>query len=232
MDTTELGPPATQGAPPTERPADRLFTRLLSYEADNSDRARERLIYLCVTASLMFLFLLLWLGEHFNRGTIEPFVQVAQVTEGKIDLHGPPVKLLEWQPEESHIHDMLTDWIRNTYSRSTDVDTQKVNQHWVDRHTCGPAMHHLRSERRAEGARHVRLHRKVQIGLRKVEKTAAPKQYHVVWQEIETYAHMDTQTKMFSSVLTVGRVKPTDREWAAWNKAGLCVDTFSAKKEL
>jgi type IV secretory pathway TrbF-like protein len=215
------------------RPADRTFARLLAYEADNSDRARERFIYLCIVTPLMLLFLLLFLGQYFTGQPVEPFVQVVQVTaEGKVEMQSPPLKLLEWQPEESHIHDMLTDWIRHAYTRSTDPDTQKANSHWVDRHTCGPAVHHLRAERKATETRHARLQRKVQIGIKKVEKTVAPRQYHVVWKEIETYAHLDEKTTMYSSVLTVGRLKPTDKEWAAWNKAGLCVDTFSAKQEL
>jgi type IV secretory pathway TrbF-like protein len=228
MDTTELTTAPTNGA---VRPADLAYKEMLAYEARNSEKARERGMALCVVTPLMLLFLLLFLGQYFQGPRIEPLVQVAQVSaEGKIELHGPPQKLLAWQPEESQINDMLADWVRHFYSRSTDPDTQKVNQHWVDRHTCGPAVPHLRVQR--QESKTMAQYKKVQVGVKKIEKTPAPKQYHVIWQEIETYAHNEATKPLYSSVMTVGRVKPTDKVWYAWNKSGLCVDTFSPKKEL
>lgn len=218
--------------PEREGVAERVYGKLWQYE----DAAEVKVTLLTGGCVMLFLvaagFCVLFLRLHLFGEPAKTLVQVVQVEADKsITFVGPPQPVLQWTPPESAYRTVVTNWVRNFYWRGG--PQVSMNQQWVVWHTCGPARPHLEALQKQEKVFDP-THRVVQVTIKAVHKTPAPRQFQVVWEEFETYNTASPKHANYSAVFTVARMQAhrRDTEWFHWNAAAICIDGFSAKEAL
>jgi len=177
-------------------------------------------LLVCVSAIVYFAM---------QASKVQAFVQPVQITEeGKMVLVGLPKALLDYQPEDSQVMDMLAQWVTKRRWRG-DEEGYKRTRHdwaWLYRHSCGYGSKLLANdEGKEQPFKPSKL--KASIEIKSITKTATPESYQVVWHEVTVDKLASTLKEQdYIGTFTVGRLRPKTLSEAIDNRLGMCVNGF------
>ena len=177
-------------------------------------------LLVCVSAIVYFAM---------QASKVQAFVQPVQITEeGKMVLVGLPKDLLDYQPEDSQVMDMLAQWVTKRRWRG-DEEGYKRTRHdwaWLYRHSCGYGSKLLANDEvKEQPFKPSKL--KASIEIKSITKTATPESYQVVWHEVTVDKLASTLKEQdYIGTFTVGRLRPKTLSEAIDNRLGMCVNGF------
>lgn len=167
---------------------------------------------------------LAWAIYHVGRAHI--VVQVVQHDEqGRMVKIGVPMDLLEYQPQEGAVRDMLAEWVNKRHWRGEEETDVRVRHdwRWLYLHTCGMGRKQLEEAEKQEHP-FKKSTKRVQVEVDTITKTMTPQSYQVLWKAttIDKY-NPRAEEVLWTTTFTVGRVAPKTRADATLNNLGLCV---------
>ena len=176
-------------------------------------------------ALLLQTVLLAWAVYHTGR--VHTVVQVVQHDEeGRLVKIGVPMNLLDYQPQEGAVRNMLAEWVNKRHSRDDAPSEVRARQEWrwLYLHTCGAARKHLEEAEKHEHPFNRKLTKTVKVEIDSVTKTVTPESYQVLWRATTVdKQHPRPEEVLWTSTFTVGRVSPKTLSDATLNNLGLCV---------
>jgi type IV secretory pathway TrbF-like protein len=182
-----------------------------------------------VAAALVATVLGVGVWDHLApRTEVKAFVQTVQVDEGGRVIHlGLPHDLLAYEPQDAQWLDMLSEWVRRVRWRGSDEIQAKVDWNWARAHLCGGPVMRLMDEMEKHEKPFDDLGKQlVSVEIKAATATAAPKTYHVFWEETTTEYTLQ-RTNTFTGTFTVGRMRPATQAVLMQNRLGLCITAFN-----
>jgi type IV secretory pathway TrbF-like protein len=160
---------------------------------------------------------------------VQAFVQPVQITEeGKMVLVGIPKDLLDYQPEDNQVMDMLAQWVTKRRWRGDEEGYKRTRNDWawLYRHSCGYGSKLLANDEVKEQPFKPSKTR-ASIEMKSITKTATPESYQVVWHEVTVDKLASTlKEQEYIGTFTVGRVRPKNLSEAIDNRLGMCVNGY------
>ncbi len=203
--------------------------------------------FACLLAVVLIVAISAIVYFAMQASTVQAFVQPVQITEdGKMVLVGLPKDLLDYQPEDSQVMDMLAQWVTKRRWRGDEEGYKRTRNDWawLYRHSCGYGSKLLAHDEVTEQYRHscgygskLLAHDEVteqpfkpskiraSIEIKSITKTATPESYQVVWHEVTVDKLASTLKEQdYIGTFTVGRVRPKNLSEAIDNRLGMCVN--------
>jgi type IV secretory pathway TrbF-like protein len=185
--------------------------------------------FACVLAVVLIVCISAMVYFAIQASKVQAFVQPVQVTEeGKMVLVGFPKDLLDYQPEDSQVMDMLAQWVTKRRWRGDEEGYKRTRNdwHWLYHHSCGYGSKLLAHDEVTEQPfKPSRV--KTSIEVKSITKTATPESYQVVWHEVTVDKLASTLKEQdYIGTFTVGRVRPKTLAEAMDNRLGVCVNGF------
>src|SRR5215470_3587199 len=185
--------------------------------------------FACLLAVVLIVAISAIVYFAMQASKVQAFVQPVQITdEGKMVLVGLPKDLLDYQPEESQVMDMLAQWITKRRWRGDEEGYKRTRNDWawLYRHSCGYGSKLLAHD---EGTEQPFKPSKMRasIEIKSITKTATPESYQVVWHEVTVDKLASTLKEQdYIGTFTVGRVRPKNLSEAIDNRLGMCVNGY------
>jgi type IV secretory pathway TrbF-like protein len=191
--------------------------------------------FACLLAVVLIIALSAIVYFAMQASKVQAFVQPVQITEeGKMVLVGVPKDLLDYQPEDAQVMDMLAQWVTKRRWRG-DEDAMKRTRNdwaWLYRHACGFGSKLLANDEVQEQPLKPRKTR-ASIEIKSITKTATPESYQVVWHEVSVDKLASTRKEQdYIGTFTVGRVRPKNLSEAIDNRLGLCVNGYDTAPKV
>lgn len=185
--------------------------------------------FCCALAVVLMVAMGAIVGLALKASRVQAFVQPVQITEdGKMVLVGVPKDLLDYQPDDGQVMDMLAQWVTKRRWRGDEEGYQRTRNDWawLYRHTCGAASTVLAHEELTEKPFQPSKLR-ASIAIMSLTKTATPSSYQVGWQEVVVDKGVLTLKEQdYIGTFTVGRVRPKTLVEAMDNRLGICVNGY------
>jgi type IV secretory pathway TrbF-like protein len=143
-------------------------------------------------------------------------------------LVGLPKDLLDYQPEDSQVMDMLAQWVTKRRWRGDEEGYKRTRNDWawLYRHSCGYGSKLLAHDEVIEQPFKPSKVR-ASIEIKSMTKTATPESFQVVWHEVTVDKLASTLKEQdYIGTFTVGRVRPKNLTEAIDNRLGMCVNGF------
>jgi type IV secretory pathway TrbF-like protein len=160
---------------------------------------------------------------------VQAFVQPVQITEdGKMVLVGLPKDLLDYQPEDAQVMDMLAQWVTKRRWRGDEEGFKRTRNDWawLYRHSCGYGSKLLAHDEVTEQPFKPSKVR-ASIEIKSITRTATPESYQVVWHEVTVDKLASTLKEQdYIGTFTVGRVRPKNLSEAIDNRLGMCINGY------
>lgn len=214
----------------TEEPAHAKYDRVASeiLRRDGNAEWREWRAYRIAGGAILAVIILavglVWFAIRGNR--VQAMVQVVQHDEeGRLVKIGVPMDLLEYQPQEGAVRNMLAEWVDKRHWRGEEESDVRARHdwRWLYLHTCGTARKQLQEAEQKEQP-FKKSTKRVQVDVDSITKTVTPESYQVLWKAttIDKY-NPRAEEVWWTSTFTVGRVAPKTLSDATLNNLGLCV---------
>src|SRR5215813_2725655 len=187
----------------------------------------------CRFSCLLAVLLLVAVGGMVSLAVkaskVQAFVQPVQITaEGRMVLVGLPKDLLDYQPEDSQVMDMLAQWVTKRRWRGDEEGYKRTRNDWawLYRHSCGYGSKLLAHDEVTEQPFKPSKVR-ASIEIKSITKTATPESYQVVWHEVTVDKLASTLKEQdYIGTFTVGRVRPKNMSEAIDNRLGMCINGY------
>ena len=185
--------------------------------------------FACLLAVVLIVCMSAIVYFAMQASKVQAFVQPVQVTEeGKMVLVGLPKDLLDYQPEDSQVMDMLAQWVTKRRWRGDEEGYKRTRNDWawLYHHSCGYGSKLLAHDEVTEQPfKPSRV--KTSIEVKSITKTATPESYQVVWHEV-TVDKLASSLKEqdYIGTFTVGRVRPKTLAEAMDNRLGMCTTGY------
>src|SRR5215813_10803424 len=185
--------------------------------------------FACVLAVVLIVAICAIVYFAMQASKVQAFVQPVQITEdGKMVLVGLPKDLLDYQPEDSQVMDMLAQWVTKRRWRGDEEGYKRTRNDWawLYRHSCGYGSKLLAHDEVTEQPFKPSKVR-ASIEIKSITKTATPESYQVVWHEVTVDKLASTLKEQdYIGTFTVGRVRPKNLSEAVDNRLGMCVNGY------
>jgi type IV secretory pathway TrbF-like protein len=185
--------------------------------------------FACLLAAVLIVAISAIVYFAMQASKVQAFVQPVQITdEGKMVLVGLPKDLLDYQPEESQVMDMLAQWVTKRRWRGDEEGYKRTRNDWawLYRHTCGYGSKLLAHDEATEQPFKLSKVR-ASIEIKSITKTATPESFQVVWHEVTVDKLASTLKEQdYIGTFTVGRVRPKNLSEAIDNRLGMCVNGY------
>jgi type IV secretory pathway TrbF-like protein len=183
--------------------------------------------FACLLAVVLIVAISAVVFFALQASKVQVFVQPVQITEeGKMVLIGLPKDLLDYQPEDSQVMDMLAQWVTKRRWKGDEEGYKRTRNDWawLYRHSCGYGSKILAHDEITEQPfKPSKL--KASIEIKSITKTATPESYQVVWHEVTVEKLASTLKEQdYIGTFTVGRVRPKNLSEAIDNRLGMCVN--------
>ena len=183
--------------------------------------------FACLLAVVLLVALSVIAYLALKASQVQAFVQPVQLTEdGTMVLVGLPKDLLDYQPEDSQVMDMLAQWVTKRRWRGDEEGYKRTRNDWawLYRHSCGYGSKLLAHDEVIEQPFKPSKVR-ASIEIKSMTKTATPESYQVVWHEVTVDKLASTLKEQdYIGTFTVGRVRPKNLSEAIDNRLGMCVN--------
>jgi len=183
--------------------------------------------FACLLAAVLLVAISAVVYCAMQASKVQAFVQPVQITEdGKMVLVGLPKDLLDYQPEDSQVMDMLAQWVTKRRWRGDEEGLKRTRNDWawLYRHSCGYGSKLLAHDEVTEQPFKPSKIR-ASIEIKSITKTATPESYQVVWHEVTVDKLASTLKEQdYIGTFTVGRVRPKHLSEAMDNRLGMCVN--------
>jgi type IV secretory pathway TrbF-like protein len=180
-----------------------------------------------VAGGAILAVVILAVGFAMRGQRVQVMVQVVQHDEdGHLVKIGMPMDLLDYQPQDGAVRNMLTTWVEKRHWRGEEESDVRARHdwRWLYLHTCGTARKQLAEAEKQEKPFH-KSTKRVQVDVDSLPKT--PEGYQVLWKATTTDKYNpQAQEVWWNTTFTVGRVAPKTISDAALNNLGLCVTWF------
>jgi type IV secretory pathway TrbF-like protein len=191
--------------------------------------------FACLLAVVLIVAISAIVYFAMQASRVQAFVQPVQITdERKMVLVGIPKDLLDYQPEESQVMDMLAQWVTKRRWRGDEEGYKRTRNDWswLYRHTCGSGSKLLAHDEVTEQPFKPSKVR-ASIEVKSITKTATPESYQVVWHEVTVDKLASTlKGQDYIGTFTVGRVRPKNLSEAIDNRLGLCVNGYDLSPKV
>jgi type IV secretory pathway TrbF-like protein len=185
--------------------------------------------FACVLAVVLIVAICAIVYFAMQASKVQAFVQPVHMTdEGKMVLVGLPKDLLDYQPEDSQVMDMLAQWVTKRRWRGDEEGYKRTRNDWawLYRHSCGYGSKLLAHDEVTEQPFKPSKAR-ASIEIKSITKTATPESYQVVWHEVTVDKLASTLKEQdYIGTFTVGRVRPKNLSEAIDNRLGMCVNGY------
>jgi type IV secretory pathway TrbF-like protein len=185
--------------------------------------------FACVLAVVLIVAIGAVVVLATKASTVQAFVQPVQITdEGTMVLIGVPKDLLDYQPEESQVMDMLAQWVTKRRWRGDEEGYKRTRNDWswLYRHSCGTGSTLLAHDEITEQP-FTPSKLRASIAIKSITKTATPESYQVAWHEVTVDKLASTLKEQdYIGTFTVGRVRPKNLSEAMDNRLGICVTGY------
>jgi type IV secretory pathway TrbF-like protein len=185
--------------------------------------------FACLLAVVLIVAISAIVYFAMQASRVQAFVQPVQITdERKMVLVGIPKDLLDYQPEESQVMDMLAQWVTKRRWRGDEEGYKRTRNDWswLYRHTCGSGSKLLAHDEVTEQPFKPSKVR-ASIEVKSITKTATPESFQVVWHEVTVDKLASTLKEHdYIGTFTVGRVRPKNMSEALDNRLGMCVNGY------
>jgi len=185
--------------------------------------------FACLLAVVLIVAISAIVYFAMQASRVQVFVQPVQITEeGKMVLVGLPKDLLDYQPEDSQVMDMLAQWVTKRRWRGDEEGYKRTRNDWawLYRHSCGYGSKTLAADELKEQPFQPSKMR-ASIEIKSITKTATPESYQVVWHEVTVDKLASTLKEHdYIGTFTVGRVRPKNLSEAIDNRLGMCVNGY------
>jgi type IV secretory pathway TrbF-like protein len=185
--------------------------------------------FACLLAVVLIVAISAIVYFAMQASKVQAFVQPVHITDaGKMVLVGLPKDLLDYQPEESQVMDMLAQWVTKRRWRGDDEGYKRTRNDWawLYRHTCGSGSKLLAHDEVTEQPLKPSKVR-ASIEIKSITKTATPESFQVVWHEVTVDKLASTLKEQdYIGTFTVGRVRPKNMSEAIDNRLGMCVNGY------
>jgi type IV secretory pathway TrbF-like protein len=185
--------------------------------------------FACLLAVVLIVAITAIVYFAMQASRVQVFVQPVQITEdGKMVLIGIPKDLLDYQPEESQVMDMLAQWVTKRRWRGDEEGFKRTRNDWawLYRHSCGYGSKLLANDEiKEQPFKPSKV--KASIEIKSITKTATPESWQVVWHEVTVDKLASTLREQdYIGTFTIGRVRPKTIAEAIDNRLGMCVNGF------
>jgi type IV secretory pathway TrbF-like protein len=185
--------------------------------------------FACLLAIVLIVAITAIVYFAMQASRVQAFVQPVQITEdGKMVLIGIPKDLLDYQPEDSQVMDMLAQWVTKRRWRGDEEGYKRTRNDWawLYRHSCGYGSKLLANDEiKEQPFKPSKV--KASIDIKSITKTATPESWQVVWHEVTVDKLASTLREQdYIGTFTVGRVRPKTIAEAIDNRLGMCVNGF------
>jgi type IV secretory pathway TrbF-like protein len=199
------------------------------------DGAAERRVWhwQLVAAALLAIVLGIGAWDHLDpRTEVKAFVQTVQVNEDGQVIHlGVPVDLLDYEPQDAHWLDMLSEWVRRVRWRGTDRVQAEADWNWARAHLCGRTVLNLFDEMEKREKPFTDLGKRlVAVEIKAATATPVPFTFHVFWEETTTDYTLQ-RTKAYTGTFSVGRIQPANQAMLMQNRLGLCIKALNISEQ-
>ena len=185
--------------------------------------------FACLLAVVLIVAISAIVYFAMQASKVQAFVQPVQITEeGKMVLVGLPKDLLDYQPEDAQVMDMLAQWVTKRRWRGDEQDFKRTRNDWawLYRHSCGSGSKLLAHDEVTEQPFKPSKMR-ASIEIKSMTKTATPESYQVVWHEVTVDKLASTLKEQdYIGTFTVGRVRPKNLSEAIDNRLGMCINGY------
>ena len=185
--------------------------------------------FACLLAVVLIVAVSAIVYFAMQASRVQAFVQPVQVTEeGKMVLVGIPKDLLDYQPEDSQVMDMLAQWVTKRRWKGDEEGYKRTRNDWawLYRHSCGYGSKLLAHDEVTEQPLKPSKAR-ASIEIKSITRTATPESYQVVWHEVTVDKLASTLKEQdYIGTFTVGRVRPKNLSEAIDNRLGMCVNGY------
>jgi len=183
--------------------------------------------FACLLAVVLIVAVSAVVYFAMQASRVQAFVQPVQVTEeGKMVLVGVPKDLLDYQPDDSQVMDMLAQYVTKRRWRGDEEGYKRTRNDWawLYRHSCGFGSKLLANDEIKELPFKPSKMR-ASIEIKSITKTATPESWQVVWHEVSVDKLASTLKEQdYVGTFTVGRMRPKTMVEAMDNRLGLCVN--------
>jgi type IV secretory pathway TrbF-like protein len=185
--------------------------------------------FACLLAVVLIVAITAIVYFAMQASRVQAFVQPVQITEdGKMVLIGIPKDLLDYQPEESQVMDMLAQWVTKRRWRGDEEGYKRTRNDWawLYRHSCGYGSKLLANdESKEQPFKPSKV--KASIEIKSITKTATPESWQVVWHEVTVDKLASTLREQdYIGTFTIGRVRPKTIAEAIDNRLGMCINGY------
>jgi type IV secretory pathway TrbF-like protein len=185
--------------------------------------------FACLLAVVLIVAVSAIVYFAMQASRVQAFVQPVQVTEeGKMVLVGIPKDLLDYQPEDSQVMDMLAQWVTKRRWKGDEEGYKRTRNDWawLYRHSCGYGSKLLANDEiKEQPFKPSKV--KASIEIKSITKTATPESWQVVWHEVTVDKLASTLKEQdYIGTFTIGRVRPKTIAEAIDNRLGMCVNGF------
>ena len=185
--------------------------------------------FACLLAVVLIVAISAVVYFAMQASKVQAFVQPVQITEdGKMVLVGLPKDLLDYQPDDSQVMDMLAQWVTKRRWRGDEEGYKRTRNDWawLYRHSCGYGSKLLAHDELTEQPFKPSKAR-ASIEVKSITKMATPESYQVVWHEVTVDKLASTLKEQdYIGTFTVGRVRPKNLSEAMDNRLGMCVNGY------
>ena len=185
--------------------------------------------FACLLAVVLMVAISVIVYFAMQASKVQAFVQPVQITdEGKMVLVGMPKDLLDYQPEDSQVMDMLAQWVTKRRWRGDEEGYKRTRNDWswLYRHSCGYGSKLLAHDEVLEQPFKPSKMR-ASIEIKSITKTTTPESYQVVWHEVTVDKLASTLKEQdYIGTFTVGRVRPKNLSEAIDNRLGMCINGY------
>jgi type IV secretory pathway TrbF-like protein len=185
--------------------------------------------FACLLAVVLIVAISAVVYFAMQASRVRAFVQPVQITEeGKMVLVGMPKDLLDYQPEDSQVMDMLAQYVTKRRWKGDEEGYKRTRNDWswLYRHSCGYGSKLLANdELKEQPFKPSKLRASIEI--KSITKTATPESWQVVWHEVTVDKLASTLKEQdYIGTFTVGRVRPKNLSEAIDNRLGMCVNGY------
>src|SRR5262249_30722805 len=185
--------------------------------------------FACLLAVVLIVAISAIVYFAMQASKVQAFVQPVQITEdGKMVLVGLPKDLLDYQPEDSQVMDMLAQWVTKRRWRGDEEGYKRTRNDWgwAYRHTCGQASQQLKHDEEKEHP-FTPSKMRTSIEIKTITKTATPESYQVTWHEVSVdKIAASLKEQDYIGTFTVGRLRPKTLAEVIDNRLGICVSGY------
>jgi type IV secretory pathway TrbF-like protein len=185
--------------------------------------------FACLLAVVLLVAITAIVYFAMQASRVQAFVQPVQITEeGKMVLVGIPKDLLDYQPEDSQVMDMLAQWVTKRRWRGDEEGYKRTRNDWawLYRHSCGYGSKLLANDEvKEQPFKPSKV--KASIEIKSITRTTTPESFQVGWHEVTVDKLASTLKEQdYIGTFTIGRVRPKTLAEAIDNRLGMCVNGY------